>query len=71
MKNFLKSKNPTIGTQFLQSIKNIDTIKFEKSISLFHDINELIIIFRKKHNLNTNKSKKLNYLNNKKTKKIY
>ena len=61
LKNFLKSKNPTIGTQFLQSIKNIDTIKFEKSISLFHDINELIIIFRKKHN----------YLNNKKTKKIY
>jgi hypothetical protein len=73
LKNFLKSKNQTIGTQFLQSIKHIDTIKFEKSISLFHDINEVIIIFRKKDNLNTNKSKKNNNLNtkNKKTKKIY
>ena len=71
LNNFLRNKDKHIGNSFLHSVKNIDTIKFEKSISLFHDINELIIIFRKKHNLNTNKSKKLTYLNNKKTKKIY
>jgi len=36
----------------LQSIKNIDSIKFEKSISMFHDINDLVIIFHKKNTAN-------------------
>jgi hypothetical protein len=55
LKTFLKSKNANIGGLFLQSVKNIDTIKFEKSISMFHDINELFIIFHEKiYNTNSN-----------------
>ena len=52
LKTFLKSKNTNIGSSFLQSIKNIDSIKFEKSISMFHDINDLVIIFHKKNTAN-------------------
>ncbi len=53
LKTFLRNKNPELGTPFLQSIKNIDTIKFEKSITMFHDINELFIIFHQKINKST------------------
>ena len=45
LKKFLKSKNKHIGSSFLHTVKNIDSIYFEKSITLFHDINEVIIIF--------------------------
>ena len=48
LKTFLKSKNKNIGNSFLQSVKYIDSIKFEKSITMFHDINDLIIIFHPK-----------------------
>ena len=41
--NFFKSKK-TEDT-FLKSIKNIDDIFFDKSIAMFHDLNDLIIIF--------------------------
>jgi hypothetical protein len=50
LKTFLRNKNPAIGAPFLQSIKNLDTIKFEKSITMFHDINEILIIFHQKIN---------------------
>jgi hypothetical protein len=65
LKTFLKSSKKNIGDLYLQSIKNIDTIKFDKSISMFHDINELFIIFHEKiykpvHNTNiSNKTKKV------------
>lgn len=45
LKTFLRSKDKHIGSNYLKSISNIDTIVFEKSISLFHDINNLFIIF--------------------------
>ena len=45
LKTFLRSKDNHIGSNYLKSISNIDTIVFEKSISLFHDINNLFIIF--------------------------
>lgn len=48
LNTFLRNKNPAIGAPFLQSIKNIDNIHFEKSISMFHDINNLLIIFHQK-----------------------
>lgn len=48
--NFLKSKDKTIGNHFLQSIKNIDNITFDKTISMFQDINDLLIIFHQKIN---------------------
>lgn len=50
LKTFLRNKNPAIGAPFLQSIKHLDSIKFEKSITMFHDINELLIIFHEKIN---------------------
>lgn len=70
LKNFLKNKNPIFGSQFLQVVNRLDTIKFEKSISMFHDINDIIIIFHKKHN-NTSVTKKshIKSLASKKTKK--
>lgn len=48
LKTFLKSKDKNIGSSFLQSVKHIDSIRFEKSITMFHDINDLIIIFHPK-----------------------
>ena len=47
IKNFLKNnENNNENTNFLQIIKNIDTIHFEKSINMFHDLNDLIITNR-------------------------
>lgn len=45
LKSFLKSNNPTIGSTYLTPIRNIDSILFEQTITLFHDINDLFIIF--------------------------
>jgi hypothetical protein len=60
LNNFLKNKDNKIGTSFLQSIKNIDSIKFDKSISMFHDINNILIIFHKKISKdNNNRTKKI------------
>jgi len=44
LKSFLK-KQPN----YLESIKNIDSIYFQPTISLFHDLNSLIIIFLPKN----------------------
>ncbi len=70
LNTFLKN-HTECGT--LQSIKNIDTIKFNKSISMFHDINNLFILFYPKTKSETkNKTKRTTYLNsnaNKKTKR--
>jgi hypothetical protein len=47
VKNYLLNKeNP----DFLSVIKNIDAISFEKSISMFHDLNDVILIFYEKSN---------------------
>ena len=35
---------------YLNIVKNIDAISFEKSISMFHDLNDLIFIFYEKNN---------------------
>ena len=43
-----KCNNKDKGSQYLHSIKNIDAIVFDKSISLFHDINNLYLVFYKK-----------------------
>ena len=45
VKNFLLNKN---NPQFLSVIKNIHAISFEKSITMFHDLNDLILIFYEK-----------------------
>lgn len=70
LNTFLKNNNAECG--FLESIKNIDTIKFDKSISMFHDINDLIIIFCPKMSITTKNKTKRNTNNtntNKKTKR--
>lgn len=46
--NFLKNKDKNIGKPFLQSLKNIDSIKLDKTISMFQDINDIFIIFHQK-----------------------
>lgn len=44
---FLK-RDDDDGDDYLVPVKNIDTIKFEKTINMFHDLNELIMIFYEK-----------------------
>lgn len=51
------------GQEYFRSIHNIDTIHFEPSISIFHDINQITFIFRE-----DNKNKAYNHTS---TKKIY
>lgn len=75
IKNYLKKDNPD---QYLSIIKNIDSITFDKSIHMFHDLNDLILIFYEKSSevktKDPNNSTKKIYLqsNNKKTiKKLY
>lgn len=58
LKTFLRNKNPLLGNTFLQPVKHIDSIKFDKTISMFHDINEVIIIFQQKNNIINNRTKK-------------
>jgi len=48
LKTFLRNNNLQLGSQFLQSVKTIDTIKFDKSIAMFHDINEILLLFHNK-----------------------
>ena len=45
IKNYL---NKNYDNQYLTVIKNIDTITFEKSINMFHDLNDIIFIFYEK-----------------------
>ena len=63
IKNFLLNTNEEIN--FLNIVKNIDAITFEKTINMFQDLNDLIFIFYEK-------SKELKTVNpNNSTKKIY
>lgn len=88
LKYFLKYTNANtnkkdivnIGNQFLHINKNIDDIYFEKSISMFHDINDLIFIYYNNspfvinNNTNNNNNNKINVssLSNKNiTKKVF
>ena len=53
------------GEEYLSIIKNIDGVVFNKSINMFHDLNDLIVIFYEK----LKESKNIN--SNNLTKKIY
>jgi hypothetical protein len=59
LKSFLKSKDNTIGNNFLTNICNIDTLKFDKSVSMFHELNSIIVLLKKKHKQTNNTSKKV------------
>jgi hypothetical protein len=70
VQNFLKvSDLETYYDDFLYTVKNIDSIKFEKTISMFHDLNDLIFIFNetKKGINNITKKVILNVSNKRKT----
>ena len=69
LKTFLRNKTTNIGDKFLTSIKNLDTIKFDKSITLFHDINEVFLLFNKKKIQSMDNFDKQYVFN--RTKKIY
>ena len=63
--NFLKDPDISLyNEQFLKPIKNIDAIYFEKTINMFHDLNDIFIFFYEKNN-NSNNTKHNN------TKKIF
>ena len=47
IKSFLKNNN---DDNFLTVVKNVDAIKFEKTISMLHDLNDIIFIFYEKSN---------------------
>ncbi len=58
---------------YLSIIKNIDSVPFDKTISLMHDLNDLILVFYEKSNelkeKNTNNLTKKIYLRENKNKK--
>lgn len=68
IKDFLKNSNNSSSSNnydtFLQTIKNIDAINFERSINMFHDLNDLFFIFYEKTASNTNNVTKKIYLRN-------
>ena len=47
---FRSSNNKKTVSAFLNSVNNIDSITFDKSISMFHDINNLYFLFYEKEN---------------------
>jgi len=46
--NFVKTNSDSWYTNYLTIIKNIDDIKFDKTINIFQDLNELTILFYEK-----------------------
>ena len=68
LKTFFRSKNKYIGQTYLQSVKHIDNIVFDKTISMFQDLNNIMIIFLEKDtSIDRNKSNNLFNV----TKRIY
>ena len=45
IKLYLNNRN---GDEYLSVVKHIDAVVFEKSINMFHDLNDLILIFYEK-----------------------
>jgi hypothetical protein len=65
IKIYLNSRNVN---PYLYVVKNIDAITFNKSIHMFHDLNDLILIFYEKSAVHAANNTKKIYLNaNKKT----
>jgi hypothetical protein len=64
IKNFLLTKNmDSYSNTFIDIIKKIDNINFNKTINMFQDLNDLVLIFFENKSSNENK--------NNLTKKIY
>ena len=75
MNDFLHCKEESLDNynmRFLVSVKNIDTIYFEKSIHMFHDLNEVFILFYEKSDADKNNTRPMTrkiYLQNKSRRK--
>ena len=59
--NYLKEDNKY---DFIKNIRNLDSITFDDSINLFHNLNSLYLVFHERWKLLENKTKKI-YLNKK------
>jgi len=59
------------NNKFLTSLKNIDKIYFEKTISMFHDLNDLFFLFYEKDTQNQNQSHNQNHNQNTNTNKTH
>jgi hypothetical protein len=59
--NYLKNDKEF---DFIKSIRNINSVEFEDSINLFHNLNSLYLVFHERWKLLENKTKKI-YLNKK------
>lgn len=75
IKNFLNTEENSSSENysFLTPIKNIDSITFKKTISMFHDLNNLFIIFYEKdktHMITRENITKKVYLSNRRKKTI-
>jgi len=75
IKNFLNIEENFISENysFLTPIKNIDSITFKKTISMFHDLNNLFIIFYEKdktHMITRENITKKVYISNRRKKTI-
>jgi hypothetical protein len=66
----VESKEPN-EKGFLTVITNLDDVIFGRSISMFHDINELIITFYEKNPEDSVRKHKSEWLQNQNTKKVY
>ena len=63
-------KQETENNLFLESIKSIDNINFDPSISMFEDLNSLFFIFVESNNIEKSQTKRIFlHSNQKKTKK--
>jgi len=63
VQHFLMADHPTSYVSF---VNHIDSIPFEKTIAMFQDMNEIIIIFYEKKK-STNQTKRILYSTHKKT----
>lgn len=55
LNTFLKEDDTNnLNFDFFTPVKNIDTIKFEKTIDMFQDLNDLFLVFYEKTNLESN-----------------
>lgn len=48
VQDFLRTPKNNVNNEYLKSLKNIDAVSLEPSISMFQDLNEIIIIYYEK-----------------------
>ena len=69
VRNFLLNSNNSEGDDYLSVVKDVDEIVWNRTISMFQDLNNLIIIFYENEKIKMQQQKSEN--GNGKTKRIY